>query len=266
MKNTIAQCKGRGNYLNTIYYSTPQCLRGFTSILGKHQVSYLANFTNRQHLRVPTEFLARAGRARPHTSCQPYSSTEPRLPLHDGRATSPESPSVSCCTTGGRLTRDTSAFLLPRRAGDLPETPRVTPNGGCLPYPRPHPVRIACACRRAGAYMPAPLLRPAPLLGTFFLITECSCSNECQMLQRLAIFIRAVGRVAAQADSTTACQNALTRRKLAIRLLVGKQSFVQIAPTCESPRGLCQTLPRYKPTIAPPLMRIILMSLPTFRS
>ena len=86
------------------------------------------------------------------------------------------------------------------------------------------------------------------------------------MLQRLAIFIRAVGRVAAQADSTTACQNALTRRKLAIRLLVGKQSFVQIAPTCESPRGLCQTLPRYKPTIAPPLMRIILMSLPTFRS
>ena len=121
MKNTIAQCKGRGNYLNTIYYSTPQCLRGFTSILGKHQVSYLANFTNRQHLRVPTEFLA--------------------------RATSPESPSVSCCTTGGRLTRDTSAFLLPRRAGDLPETPRVTPNGGCLPYPRPHPRTEPCAYR-----------------------------------------------------------------------------------------------------------------------
>jgi hypothetical protein len=95
---------------------------------------------------------------------------------------------------------------------------------------------------------------------------ECPSSNECQMLQRLAIFIRAVGRVAAQADSTTACQNALTRRKLAIRLLVGKQSFVQVAPTCESARGLCQTLPRYKPTIAPPLMRIILMSLPTFRS
>ena len=150
MKNTIAQCKGRGNYLNTIYYSTPQCLRGFTSILGKHQVSYLANFTNRQHLRVPTEFLARAGRARPHTSCQPYSSTEPRLLLHDGQATSPESPHVSFCTTGRRLTRvtqDTSAFLLPRRAGDLPETPRVTPNGGCLPYPRPHPRTEPCAYR-----------------------------------------------------------------------------------------------------------------------
>jgi hypothetical protein len=135
MKNTIAQCKGRGNYLNTIYYSTPQCLRGFTSILGKHQVSYLANFTNRQHLRVPTEFLARAGRARPHTSCQPYSSTEPRLPLHDGRATSPESPSVSMLhdgratyprhlrvsssTTGGRPTRDTPCHT-ERRVPSLP--------------------------------------------------------------------------------------------------------------------------------------------------
>ena len=137
MKNPISQYKGRRNSLNN----------ESSSIHGKHQVSYLANFTNRQHLRVPTEFLARAGRARPHTSCQPYSSTEPRLPLHDGRATSPESPSVSCCTTGGRLTRDTSAFLLPRRAGDLPETPRVTPNGGCLPYPRPHPRTEPCAYR-----------------------------------------------------------------------------------------------------------------------
>ncbi len=190
------------------------------------------------------------------------------------------------CTTGGRPHPSHPAFHVARRAGDLPETPpRFFFHDGRATYPRhpvshrtagafltraltrePNPVRIVCACPRAGAYMPAPLLRPAPLLGTFFLITECSCSNECQMLQRLAIFIRAVGRVAAQADSTTACQNALTRRKLAIRLLVGKQSFVQIAPTCESPRGLCQTLPRYKPTIAPPLMRIILMSLPTFRS
>ena len=148
MKNTIAQCKGRGNYLNTIYYSTPQCLRGFTSILGKHQVSYLANFTNRQHLRVPTEFLARAGRARPHTSCQPYSSTEPRLPLHDGRATSPESPSVSCCTTAGRLTRDTSAFLLPRRRGrptrDTPcRTERRVPS---LPAPSPENRTLCVSC------------------------------------------------------------------------------------------------------------------------
>lgn len=119
MKNTIAQCKGRGNYLNTIYYSTPQCLRGFTSILGKHQVSYLANFTNRQHLRVPTEFLARAGRARPHTSCQPYSSTEPRLPLHDGRATYPRHLRVSSSTTGGRPTRDTPCHT-ERRVPSLP--------------------------------------------------------------------------------------------------------------------------------------------------
>src|ERR1700733_6548057 len=104
-------------------------------MLGKHHVSYLANFTNRQHLRAPTEFLARAGRARPRTSCQPHSSTEPRLPLHDGRATSPSHP----------------AFPFARWAGDLPgspETPphfffttggrptrvtRVTPNGGRLP-------------------------------------------------------------------------------------------------------------------------------------
>ena len=119
MKNTIAQCKGRGNYLNTIYYSTPQCLRGFTSVLGKHQVSYLANFTNRQHLRVPTEFLARAGRARPHTSCQPYSSTEPRLPLHDGRATYPRHLRVSSSTTGGRPTRDTPCHT-ERRVPSLP--------------------------------------------------------------------------------------------------------------------------------------------------
>jgi hypothetical protein len=95
---------------------------------------------------------------------------------------------------------------------------------------------------------------------------ERPSSNECQVLQRLAIFIRAVGRVAAQADSTAACQNALAHRKLAIRLLVGQQSFVQVAPTCKSARGLCQTLPRYKPTIAPPLMRIVLMSLRTFQS
>lgn len=224
---------------------------------------------------MPTEFLARAGRARPHTSCQPYSSTEPRLPLHDGRVTSPESPSVSCCTTGGRLTRDTSAFLLPRRAGDLPETPRVTPNGGCLPYPRPHPRTEPCAYRvclpKSGCIYARASFATCSTTSHLFLdhrmlMFECPSSNECQMLQRLAIFIRAVGRVAAQADSTTACQNALTRRKLAIRLLVGKQSFVQVAPTCESARGLCQTLPRYKPTIAPPLMRIILMSLPTFRS
>lgn len=130
MKNTIAQCKGRGNYLNTIYYSTPQCLRGFTSILGKHQVSYLANFTNRQHLRVPTEFLARAGRARPHTSCQPYSFTAARragdltrvtqrFMLHDGRATYPRHLRVSSSTTGGRPTRDTPCHT-ERRVPSLP--------------------------------------------------------------------------------------------------------------------------------------------------
>ena len=99
------------------------------------------------------------------------------------------------------------------------------------------------------------------------LMFECPSLNECQMLQRLAIFIQAVGQVTAQADSATTCHNTLTRRKLAIRLLVGKQSFVQAAPTCKSACGLCQMLPRYKPTIAPPLMHIILiMSLRTFQS
>ena len=135
--------------------------------------------------------------------------------------TSPESPSVSCCTTGGRLTRatrDTSAFLLPRRAGDLPETPRVAPNGGCLPYPRPHPRTEPCAyrvclpksgCIYARASFATCSTTSHFLLDHRMLMFECPSSNECQMLQRLAIFIRAVGRVAAQADSTTACQNAL---------------------------------------------------------
>jgi hypothetical protein len=182
--------------------------------------------------------------------------------LHDGRVTYPSHPRhlfISSSTTGRHLH----------------ETPHVTPNGGCLPYSRPHPITETCAYRvclpKSGRIYARASFATCSTTSHFFLdhrmlMFECPSSNECQMLQRLAIFIRAVGRVAAQADSTTACQNALTRRKLAIQLLVGKQSFFQVAPTCESARVLCQTLPRYKPTIAPPLMCIILMSLPTFRS
>jgi hypothetical protein len=119
-------------------------------MLGKHHVSYLANFTNRQHLRAPTEFLARAGRARPRTSCQPHSSTEPRLPLHDGRATSPESPRVSFCTTGGRPTRvtgDTSAFLLHEGRATYPSHPCHTERRApSLPATSPDNRNLCVSC------------------------------------------------------------------------------------------------------------------------
>jgi hypothetical protein len=215
--------------------------------------------------------------------CQPSS-----LPELGGRALTrvtnctPRSNFFYCCTTGGRPHPSHPAFPFARRAGDLPEspetplhfffhdragdlheTPRVTPNDGCLPYSCPHPITETYAYRvclpKSRRIYARASFATCSTTSHFFLdhrilMFECPSSNECQMLQRLAIFIRAVERVAAQADSTTACQNALTRRKLAIQLLVRKQSFFQVAPTCESACVLCQTLPRYKPTIAPPLM------------
>ena len=221
------------------------------------------------------------------------------LPELGGRALAraanrtPQPSLVYRCTTGERPHPSHPAFPFARRAGDLPgspETPprfffttggrptrvtRVTPNGGRLPYPRPHPITETCAYHaclpKSGRMYARASFATCSTTSHFFLdhrmlMFERPSSNECQVLQRLAILIRAVGRVAAQADSTAACQNALAHRKLAIRLLVGQQSFVQVAPTCKSARGLCQTLPRYKPTIAPPLMRIVLMSLRTFQS
>ena len=209
--------------------------------------------------------------------------TPPRFFFHDGQATYPSHSSHP-------------AFPFTRRAGDLPESPETPPrfffHDGHVTYlshPRhtchtkqwvpslPVPstgnqnLRVSCVLAQERAHICPRLFCDLLHYFTLFLdhqmlMSECPSSNECQMLQHLAIFIRAVGRVTTQVDSTTACQNTLTYRKLAIRLLVGKQSFVQAAPTCKSAHGLCQTLPCYKPTITPPLMRIILMSLRTFWS
>jgi hypothetical protein len=118
--------------------------------------------------------------------------------LHDGRATYPRHLRVSSSTTGGRPTRDTPCHT-ERRVPSLP-----------APSPENRTLCVSCVLAQERVHIcPRLFCDLLHYLAPFFLITECSCSNECQMLQRLAIFIRAVGRVAAQADSTTACQTPL---------------------------------------------------------
>lgn len=123
----------------------------------------------------------------------------PRFLLHDGQATYPSHPShllVSSSTTGGRLTRVT-------------RDTRVTPNGGCLPYPCPHSITETCACHvclpKSGRIYARTSFATSSTTSHFFLdhrmlTSECPSLNECQMLQCLSIFIRVVGRVVAQAD------------------------------------------------------------------
>jgi len=64
-------------------------LQSFTSILGKHQFSYLANFTSRQHLCVPTKVPCPSWAGAPSHELPTDSSTEPYF---DERTTSPKSP------------------------------------------------------------------------------------------------------------------------------------------------------------------------------
>lgn len=94
LKNTIAQYKWRGNSINneSARYQYIIQLYNVYKALQVHleTPSFIANFTSRPHLRVPTKFLAWVGQACPHTDCQPHSSTElcsPCIFVHDERLT-----------------------------------------------------------------------------------------------------------------------------------------------------------------------------------